>query len=373
MIKIVKIFLPIIVGVLCFICSSVSAAAERPDFGLDEYDYNLPTEVADELEQNGITPESVSIEALSAENVVDYIIKLLIGSLQDPIKLTVSVFAVILLCGIANVLSESAGENMKNIFSLVSVLVGAAMLLTPISAAIAAVGDVVRGGSVFLEGFIPAFAGMMAMSGQVTTAAVINTVVMAGAQIYSLLAANLIVPAASCIMGITIAGSVNPELKLNTIAETAKKIIIWGLGLIMTVFVALLGLQSFITLPADGIAIKTARFTVANGVPFIGGTISEALSVMQGGINIIRNNFGSFGIIAGALLILPSIASTLCSKLALSVCAAASDMFGLTALTGLLKSAESIMSIILAVLVCFMLIAVISVSLMLFIGMGGAV
>lgn len=370
--KNVKIILTFTALILLLLLTSVNAAAQQPDLGLEDYVASLPPEVSDSLEESGITPDSISPDALSAQNVFDKLLSLVIGSLGDPIKLTVSILMIVLLCGIANALSESAGKNMQSVFSIVSVLVGAAMLISPVSSAINAASELVNAGKVFLEGFIPAFAGILLIGGQVNTSVVINSVVMAGAQLFAIISSGIIVPASSCIMGVTIAGSVDPELKLNAIAETAKKIVIWGLGLIMTVFVALLGLQSFITLPADGVAIKAARFTVSNGVPFIGGTVSDALSVMQGGINLIRSNFGSFGIVAGAMLILPSMISAACFKLALSLCSAVCDMFGLPALGGLLKSAESIMSIILAVLVCFMLMVVISISLMIFIGMGGA-
>lgn len=132
----------------------------------------------------------------------------------------------------------------------------------------------------------------------------------------------------------------------------------------MTVFVALLAMQSFITVPSDNVGIKAARFTVSNGVPFIGGAVSDSLSVMYGGIGIIRNNFGVFGIITGGVLILPSIISVLCYKLAFSLAASFSDLFGISQLTGLMKCAEGVSSIITAMLVSFLLMAVISISLM---------
>ena len=199
-----------------------------------------------------------------------------------------------------------------------------------------------------------------------------NTVVMGGAQGYMQLASKILMPVSMSILGISLAGSVCGELKLETLAQAVKKTVIWILGLIMTVFVALLAMQSFITVPSDNVGIKAARFTVSNGVPFIGGAVSDSLSVMYGGIGIIRNNFGVFGIITGGVLILPSIISVLCYKLAFSLAASFSDLFGISQLTGLMKCAEVVSSIITAMLVSFLLMAVISISLMIFMA-GGAV
>ena len=240
------------------------------------------------------------------------------------------------------------------------------------SDSLTAASKTLESGSVFLASFIPAFAGILATSGHVSSAAMFNTVVMGGAQGYMQLASKILMPVSMSILGISLAGSVCGELKLETLAQAVKKTVIWMLGLIMTVFVALLAMQSFITVPSDNVGIKAARFTVSNGVPFIGGAVSDSLSVMYGGIGIIRNNFGVFGIITGGVLILPSIISVLCYKLAFSLAASFSDLFGISQLTGLMKCAEGVSSIITAMLVSFLLMAVISISLMIFMA-GGTV
>ena len=58
--------------------------------------------------------------------------------------------------------------------------------------------------------------------------------------------------------------------------------------------------------------------------------------------------------------------SVLCYKLAFSLAASFSDLFGISQLTGLMKCAEGVSSIITAMLVSFLLMAVISISLMIF-------
>ena len=193
---------------------------------------------------------------------------------------------------------------------------------------------------------------------------------MGGIQIFMHLATGVILPLSICIMGITLAGAVNTDLKLSMFCDSVKKIVIWLLGIIMTVFVALLGLQTFITAGADSVGLKATKFTVSNAVPFIGGAISDALSVMIGGVGVIKNNFGVFGVIAGAVLMLPSILSALCYKLILSFSHSISEMFSVNGLSQVIKGAESVVSVVLALLCCFLLMTVICVSLMIFL-LGG--
>ena len=335
---------------------------------IDGYSADIPPELEKSLSDAGITPQSIDSEALSVDKVISNVT----GSIKSPLKLLISLISVTLLCSIANVFADNTSGNLKTVFSLVSVLACSTITVSAASDSLTAASKTLESGSVFLASFIPAFAGILATSGHVSSAAMFNTVVMGGAQGYMQLASKILMPVSMSILGISLAGSVCGELKLETLAQAVKKTVIWILGLIMTVFVALLAMQSFITVPSDNIGIKAARFTVSNGVPFIGGAVSDSLSVMYGGIGIIRNNFGVFGIITGGVLILPSIISVLCYKLAFSLAASFSDLFGISQLTGLMKCAEGVSSIITAMLVSFLLMAVISISLMIFMA-GGAV
>ena len=335
---------------------------------IDGYSADIPPELEKSLSDAGITPQSIDSEALSVDKVISNVTGMLWESIKSPLKLLISLISVTLLCSIANVFADNTSGNLKTVFSLVSVLACSTITVSAASDSLTAASKTLESGSVFLASFIPAFAGILATSGHVSSAAMFNTVVMG----YMQLASKILMPVSMSILGISLAGSVCGELKLETLAQAVKKTVIWILGLIMTVFVALLAMQSFITVPSDNVGIKAARFTVSNGVPFIGGAVSDSLSVMYGGIGIIRNNFGVFGIITGGVLILPSIISVLCYKLAFSLAASFSDLFGISQLTGLMKCAEGVSSIITAMLVSFLLMAVISISLMIFMA-GGAV
>ena len=315
---------------------------------IDGYSADIPPELEKSLSDAGITPQSIDSEALSVDKVISNVTGMLWESIKSPLKLLISLISVTLLCSIANVFADNTSGNLKTVFSLVSVLACSTITVSAASDSLTAASKTLESGSVFLASFIPAFAGILATSGHVSSAAMFNTVVMGGAQGYMQLASKILMPVSMSILGISL------------------------LGLIMTVFVALLAMQSFITVPSDNVGIKAARFTVSNGVPFIGGAVSDSLSVMYGGIGIIRNNFGVFGIITGGVLILPSIISVLCYKLAFSLAASFSDLFGISQLTGLMKCAEGVSSIITAMLVSFLLMAVISISLMIFMA-GGAV
>ncbi|MBR4306189.1 MAG: stage III sporulation protein AE, partial [Ruminiclostridium sp.] len=315
--RIVKTIIFLASFVLC-LCFSVNASADQLDLGLDGSNYSLPSDITEELYGNNITPENVDISALDIGNIVNYLWDELSIYIQSPLRLFISIIAVVLVCSFAGTVSDTANVTVKKVFNLICILSGTAIITVNVSEVIAYGEKTLEQGKVFISSFIPAFAGVISMSGRVTSATALNSFIMGGIQLFMQLASGVILPFSICIMGITLAGTVNTDLKLSGFGESIKKIVIWTLGIIMTVFVALLGLQTFITSGADSVGLKATKFTVSNAVPFIGGAISDSLSVMLGGVDVIKNNFGVFGVIAGAVIMLPSVLSALCYKMVLS-------------------------------------------------------
>lgn len=102
---------------------------------------------------------------------------------------------------------------------------------------------------------------------------------------------------------------------INSITETdyIKKLSILlrraGLfitGLTITIFSGITAIQGIVTKSADGILINTARFSIDNFVPIIGGFAADSLEMVISCIGLIKNAVGILGIIIIlSLLVMP--------------------------------------------------------------------
>ncbi|MBP5604605.1 MAG: hypothetical protein J6X60_03560, partial [Ruminiclostridium sp.] len=211
----------------------------------------------------------------------------------------------------------------------------------------------------------PVLAGVAAAGGHTASAAVYSSVTLAAIQILSRITSAVIIPLTSCMIGITAAGSIDPELNLDRLAEGIKKLITWGLGLIMTLFLGVLSVQSIITASADNAAMKTLRFVVSAAVPIVGGSVSEALSSVSGSISILRSGIGGFGIAAGAFMLLAPAVTALCCKFLLFAAGVLSDLFGCAPAGKIIRSGENVMSVVLAALACIFLFITVSSAVLL--------
>ncbi|MCL2108459.1 MAG: stage III sporulation protein AE [Oscillospiraceae bacterium] len=348
---------------------------EAPDdFGQNQLVEALPDDVRDMLQEHEITPDNGGSLGISPLSVLQGLWELFAAEVTRPLKMLAALTGVILLSAIAeslgadmNASGSGTSKTVSDTFGIIGILAGAGMMLVYISDIVARSLETLRSGSVFLLTFVPVFAGIMAVCGQLTTASVFSGSLIIAGQVFIYISTMFLAPLVSCILGISTAGAVNPDLNIERLSEVVKKIVIWLLGILITIFIGLMSLQSFVSTAADTVALRAMKFTVSNSVPIVGSAVSDALATVRGSLGLLRGSVGTFGIIAGLMVILPAMMSVICHKFALQIAAAVCEIFGVKRLSGLLKSGENVMSIIFAMLFCFALILVVSVALMLII------
>lgn len=367
---VIKIILIIAAAIL--LCGN--AAAEQPDV-YESYGDTLadavPPEASEILEDSGITPDNNGAAALSIEGVLTFLADQLLDKLTEPLRLLAALCGIVLLCALSKSAADGAG-GMSGVFSAVGVLAGAGMTCAAISEALSDTLNVLQAGSEFMLVFVPVFAGIIAAMGKATAASAANTVTLGAAQLFSQLSVNFLVPVCGTVMGLSVTGAIHPELNISKLGELIKKAAVWILSLLMTVFMSILSAQTFVTNSADSVLIRTAKFAVSSGVPIVGGTISDAVNTVHASLSLLHSSIGTYGIVAGIVIILPTLISVVCYRMALSAAEAMSEVFGIKELSALFKSCGSVMEIIMAVIVCFLLLNTISAVIMLAIGSGTA-
>ena len=360
----------LIISAAAFLLCVNAGAESFSDYGSAIADA-VPPEASSILEDSGITPDNNGAAALTIDGVLSWLKGQFMDRLTGPLRLFAALFGIVLLCTLA----RSAGDNtasMSGVFSVVGVLAGAGMTTAAVSDALDSTLDVLQSASGFMLVFVPAYAGMIAVMGKAATAAAVNTVTLGAAQLISQLAVNFLAPVCGTVMGLSVTGAIHPELNISRLAELIKKAAVWGLSLLMTVFMSILSAQTFVRNAADSVLIRTAKFAVSNGVPIVGGTISDAVNTMSASLSLLHSSIGTYGIVVVLAIILPPLITVICYRMALSAAEAVSGVFGIKELAELFKAAGWVMSVIMAVIVCFLLLNTISAVIMLAIGGGTA-
>ncbi len=347
------------------------AKLSAADFGTEELYDVLPEESREYLDSKNITPENNGFSGITISDIMNDIAGIITDNLEKPGKMLVSLIGVILLTSLFSALrGDSTNRSYDKTLSLVSSLCVTIIVSVYLSDCLTLISSVLSSSSNFMLTYIPILAGVMAAEGQTASATVFSSVMIISIELMSQVVTGFLLPFLSTVLGISAAGGINPDLKLEKLTDGIKKVVIWLLGLIMTIFIGVLSLQSSISVSTDSIALKAVRFAVSSSVPFVGGAVSDALATVKTSVQLIKSGIGSFGIIAGASILLPVLINTLIYKLFLFIGKTIGDIFGNESVTNMIKSGENVMSIILAIISCFFVFVTVSTALVLIICRG---
>lgn len=351
---------------MVFLLSGESIFAE--DFGITVDPPSGSEEFFEENEINISEPESI-IKITPAE-VFKYMWKEFKGTLSMPLKtLGIMIIVIMISAAMKNTGDTVENKNLTTVYDTISVLICVGAVSTPVINTIDYISETLFSGGNFMVSYIPIFSGVVAAGGNVSTAGVYHVILLAVCEIFTQVTTRLFMPLISICMAMSVIESINPAISLSGIISAVKKFTTWGIGLIMTIFVGLLTLQSIIGTSADTVAVKAGKFLVSNFVPVIGGAISDAYTTIKGSLSILRSGVGIFGIIGLAVVVLPPICSAVAMILSVNVAQIAADIFNVKQISGFLKNISDILTSAMSLLLCFTLMLVISTTVVMMVGM----
>lgn len=318
--------------------------------------------VGDILENNGISfDDPKSILTLTPSKIWDIVKDIIMEKVLAPLKLFISILIVIILTS----LTDGVGGTIKNkgtarIFELICVLASVAILSPSVCKCFDIISDALSDGAEFMLGFVPVFSSVAAAGGHITSASGYSAAVLGFSNLAIKISDSFFIPMLSMCISIAIVDCCCDGIELSGILNGMKKIVTWGLGLVMTVFTGLLSIQSIVGASADSLAAKTAKYILSNSVPIIGSAASDAYSTVKGSILLLKNGVGGIGIAVLAVMLLPSLIHAVMYKISFAALGAASEIFSTKKLVKLFNNINAVISAALGILICFMLMFIVS-------------
>ena len=171
---------------------------------------------------------------------------------------------------------------------------------------------------------------------------------------------KVFVPLMGIYFALSMTGSIASSISFSSLTSSIKKVSVWGLNLMATIFVSILSLQTIVSVSADKLSFKTAKFLVGSFVPAIGTVLSDAVSTAYGCIGLIKNTLGGFGVVIIVLSFLPIIIKLCLWYFCLNITKELSSVVGAREISQILSSASFCIGILISV--CFAVGLVLIVS-----------
>lgn len=356
------------------VCASdvnVSSISDELQIEMDSLDNNIDNDVKDILAENNISVENTEgITSVTPLMVIEYIVKQFRDKLNRPVKDFMRMMCIIIVSAVTMNFGDSlSNKSLEKIYGIVSAMLAISVVTSSISSCVSITAETLYSGANFMMGYIPVFAGITASSGCLTAAASYSTVLLLIAEVTVRISSDIIMPVLSVCMSLGIIESVNPTFRLTYITEGITKLIKLLLGIIMTVFIGLLSIQSVIGASSDTIGIKAAKYLAANCIPVVGGAVADAYTTLKSSLGILRGGTGFFGISVIFLTVAPTIVELGITRMFIFVSEIVSDVMGVSSIKTLLKNTSSILSIMLSLVISFSMMLIISTALVMAIGL----
>ena len=371
--KLKWIFVPVFIVFLLYMFTYTCFAEDSSESGVTEQAQSVFSELLSSLEEE--TKEALSeigiddadytqLLSLSPKRVVDAILELFTGKMSEKLKAVGFVCALLVLSAVLEGFAQP-GSTMHSVFSVFTTLLIVVSLLLPVSESLVQAFSAMELSSNFLLAYIPAFAGVISMSGKPLSSAAYSSVMIGLSNLLAQCNVKVFLPVVQVFFSLNIASSVQPKYAFNSLVAFFKKAVTVLLGFSATIFTGLLAIKGSLASAGDSVAVRGVKMLVGSAVPVVGSALSDAYTSVLGSITLIQNAVGIFGIVVFALMHVPVILDLLLWYLALSFTASVSEALGQKQAATLLNGIASTVSLVNTLVIFTAFILIISTGIML--------
>ena len=333
---------------------------------LNDLNSNIPDSVKSDLNDlniNSINPKK--IQNFSIQNFFKTIFSKVLKKISKPIQILANCLAIILIAALFNSLKPNFFNNELNgILGTITSICTCGVILSPIIELISNISKTIVSFGNFMLCFIPAYTSSIALSGGTISSINYSSSVFFLAQIFSSITADVLLPVTGAFLAMSISSSISNCFDISGLTAVIKKIVIYSLTTLLTIFIGLFAIKTSISAASDGLGLKTAKMFSASFIPIVGKSLGEALTTIFGGLNLIKSTIGGFGILICALTLLPPILTVCFFLISISISSGISKAMNVPIISKTMASVKDCLSILLSFLVCYAILIISTISLM---------
>ena len=333
------------------------------------FDFVISDDVREVLESAGF--EDFSAKKLSNISILDSfsaIFDVFKGSLKKPFSCLFFLTGIIILCSVGTGFvqqNKSISEYFDSVVILVIMLYSFLNVTDCISNAVIAMHST----GVMMKSLIPATAMLAAFSGNPSLAVSYNAVSMYCAEVISAVCRDFLGPVLYSFSAVSVCMSVNATtFNADYVLNAMKKVVGVVLGFCGTVYTGVLALKDVLAVGTDKIAVKSVKFVLGTTVPVIGSALSEGLSSVVASISLMKNVYGTIGIIVIITVTLPSVCEMILWILTFSLTEYISQALGLGNVAKSFSALKYVISMLLSILLFVVYILVVSSAMIMLLG-----
>lgn len=225
-------------------------------------------------------------------------VNLLGEEIRVAIKLMISVLIIIIINSICKAIIENLGnEETAKIVYFLQYMIIVILVLSSFKEVLSLTKETITKIVSFMNLLVPLFTTLMLTTGCIASSNIIQPILIMLINFVGNFFNNFLIPLLLISISLTIVSNISDKVQIASIAKFFKSLIVWILGIVLTIFTCLLSLEGTLSSSVDGLTSKTAKAAVSNLIPVVGKILGDTVETVIGCSNILKNTVGFIGVI----------------------------------------------------------------------------
>jgi stage III sporulation protein AE len=301
--------------------------------------------------------------------VINALTNYLIKEISSSITLGIQIIAICIIMALLLHLSSASGKSaVSKIGAMVCSCTVIALCLLNFIEIYKICGETINNMALLMQILLPILFPLLIAMGGFTSGGILNPLILASVTIFTTIIQKIILPLIffSCVF--ILGNSFAERDYIKKLAALFRDVGVFAMGLSVTIFSGLTMIQGLVTKSADGMLVKTARYSVDNLVPIIGGFAADSIDMVLSCTEIIKNSVGIFGLIVLISIIAVPLIKLLAIALVYKVTAALVEPIGNKIISDCLNELGNTVIILAVIVFLGALLFIIFVSVIISIG-----
>ena len=188
-------------------------------------------------------------------------------------------------------------EEVARLSEAIAFFVMLGLALKSFSLALNIGRDAVYSMTNFMLALLPFLLTLLASMGHVASTSLFHPFIIFAVNFMASLIRNVFFPFIFFACILYLVNHFSPHFQIKRLADLFKDISIWGLGLMLTVFVGLTAVQGVAGGIGDALTLRTAKYVTGSFIPVVGKMLAEAVETVLGYSLLIKNSATITGLV----------------------------------------------------------------------------
>ena len=310
-------------------------------------------------------------DILTGSYFLDYngLLRLILDIIKSSIGTIIPTVVLIIAIAILGNITSSVSNDNRETNKIINIIINSMLLIIIIinvKSTIFLCNKCINNITTQMDIVFPILLTMLVSVGGVSSASIYNPTIALISTLISKVFVYFLYPVFIVSLVFTILNNINSSIKLKKLNNFVSSLFKWTVGIVFTIFSALLTIQGISAGNHDSISFKTAKFAVKSYIPLIGGYLSDGLDFVVVACVLVKNAVGVVGVLVLIFTIISPILQIVILKLSLQFMSGVIEGVGDGKVSSMLEDVSKILiyPIVIILAVSFMYILMLTLFIM---------